>query len=185
MKDLALLLVRLVAGGTLVAHGYTKLFGGPGRAAPPALTRLYGPNFAKAVERGGPQATAQMLANLQVPYPMAGAYLSGLAEFGGGIALITGTFTRLAALAILVNMATAIGTVHWKTGFYGEGGWEFPVQLLTAAAALFVAGPGAISVDGVWSAAHKTAATVQRGAQTAAGAVQAGGDTLLERLNVG
>ena len=106
MKDLALLLIRMVAGVTLVAHGYTKLFGGPGRTAPEELTRLFGKNFAKAVEEGGPQAFAQALEHMKVPYPAAGAYLAGLAELGGGLALMTGTFTRPAALAVMVNMAT-------------------------------------------------------------------------------
>ena len=185
MKDLALLLIRIVAGGTLIAHGYTKLFGGKGKAAPEALTRIYGPNFAKAVDEGGPEPFGKWLESMNVPYPQAAAYASGAAEFGGGLALLLGAWTRLAALAVIVNMVMAIRKAHWETGFYGQGGYEFPVQLTAAAAALFLAGPGAISVDGVAGGTKKAgravgsgAEAVAGGARQAAGAVGSGAETV-------
>jgi putative oxidoreductase len=174
MKDLGLLLLRIVAGGTLAAHGYTKLFGGEGSTPPQALTRLFGPNFAKAVESGGPGSFAKMLEGMSVPYPTAGAYAAGLAEFGGGLALLTGTRTRLAALAVMANMAVAIRKAHWQNGFYGQGGYEFPLQLLTAAATLFIAGPGAISVDGMVAGARAASDAVDSGAQRVAEAAGSG-----------
>src|SRR5438132_1452749 len=54
MRDLGLLLLRIVAGITLAAHGYPKLFGGPGKQPHPLLARTMGPNYPAAVERGRP-----------------------------------------------------------------------------------------------------------------------------------
>ena len=148
MTSVALLLLRLVAGGTLMAHGYPKLFGGPGRKPPEPMTKLMGSNYAAAVEKGGPKAFAQALQRMDVPQPELAAYVSGLAEFGGGLLLILGAFTRLASAAVVFNMAVAIRKAHWKVGFYGQGGFEFALLLGTAAATLGLAGPGALSVSG-------------------------------------
>lgn len=178
MKDLALLLLRIVAGGTLAAHGYTKLFGGPGKTAPQPLNQLLGQNFAKAVESTGPAGFAGMLESRGVPYPQYAAYASGLAEFGGGLALMTGAYTRLAALAVMLNMGVAIRRVHWETGFYGQGGYEFPLQLMTAAATLFLAGPGAISVDGLAAGTRKTAQAVGSGVGSVTGGTRRAAQTV-------
>lgn len=147
MKSLGLLVIRIITGGTLLAHGYTKLFGGEGKKTPATMTRVFGPNFPQAVESGGPAAFAKGLEHMKVPYPQASAYASGAAEFGGGLVLLTGAFTRLAALVVVGNMVVAIRQAHWKTGFYGQGGFEFPAQLLGGALALLIAGPGAFSLD--------------------------------------
>jgi putative oxidoreductase len=171
MRDLGLLVLRVVAGGTLIAHGYTKLFGGEGRTPQRGLAKLYGQKFDEAVQGGGPAKFAKMLEQMQVPYPGAAAYASGLAELGGGLALLTGTMTRLAALAVLVNMLVAIRKVHWSAGFYGQDGFEYPAQLAAEALTLFFAGPGALSVDGVFNGFH-------RAGRAAVGAGQAVADTL-------
>ena len=149
MTSIALLLLRLVAGGTLMAHGYPKLFGGPGRKPPEPLTRVMGSNLPAAVERSGPEAFAQSLRRMEVPQPELAAYASGLAEFGGGLLLILGACTRLASAAVVFNMAVAIRKAHWKVGFYGQGGFEFALLLSTAAATIGLVGPGALSVDAI------------------------------------
>ncbi len=172
MKDLALLVLRIVSGGTLAAHGYTKLFGGEGRTPHPALKRIYGPKFHEAVQTGGPASFAKTLENIGVPYPIVAAYLSGFAEFGGGLALLAGIKTRLAALLVMANMAVAIWRVHWKSGLYGQGGYEFPAQIFGAALALFLAGPGAFSIDGVVGGTRRAAGAVSGGARGAAESVR-------------
>jgi len=154
MRSLGLLILRVVTGGLLLAHGYTKLFGGRGRHAPEPLREIYGENFEKAVEEGGPEKMAATLEQLDVPAPRVSAYLSGLAEFGGGLAFLLGFRTRTAAPVVLFNMATAIRKVHWDKGLYGEGGFEYPLLLSASALTLMLDGPGAISLDAVASAAR-------------------------------
>ena len=147
MHDLGLLLLRLGTGLTLVAHGYPKLFGGEGKQAPNVMARALGTNYPGAVERGGARAFSEGLARMQVPMPRVAAYLAGLAEFGGGLALALGFFTRLTAPIVILNMGVAIRKAHWRTGFYGQGGFELAFMLALGAATLLFTGPGAFSVD--------------------------------------
>ncbi|HEX5141028.1 MAG TPA: DoxX family protein [Dehalococcoidia bacterium] len=154
LKDLGLLVLRISTGLTMAAHGYPKLFGGPEREPPERLKRALGPEFPEAVRQGGPSSFAQTLEKLEVPSPMTAAYASGLAEFGGGLGLIFGFKTRLAALAILINLTVAIRKVHWDAGFFGQGGFEHPGVLWSSALALFLMGPGRISIDGEGSGKH-------------------------------
>jgi putative oxidoreductase len=151
LRSLGLLLLRLVVGGTLMAHGYPKLFGGPGKKAPERAAKILGPNWQPFFERSGPQQFAAGLERMEVPYPLAGAYASGVTELFGGLAIALGLKTRLVAIPIMFNLGMAIWKVHWKTGYFGEGGFELPLSLATGAATLGLTGPGAISVDGVCS----------------------------------
>ena len=133
----------------MMAHGYPKLFGGRPRELPETVVKTMGDEFPAAVEQGGPANFAQTLASMEVANPELAAYGSGLAEFGGGLGLLLGFKTRLAALAIMINLAVAIRKVHWEKGFFGGGGYEYPAALLSAALTLFIAGPGAISLDAI------------------------------------
>jgi len=86
--------------------------------------------------------------------PAALAFLAIAAEFFGGIGLILGFLTRIAAFGIGVNMLVAVMTVHRGFGFFmnwtgtqkGEG-IEFHLLVLTIAAFLMLRGAGAFSVD--------------------------------------
>jgi putative oxidoreductase len=120
--DLGLLLLRLAVGGTIWAHGAQKLlgwFGGPGW-----------------------RGTLGFMGAMHIP-PIA-AWLSILAEFFGGIALVTGVGARIAALAIAIDMLVALLVVHLKNGFFlGEKpGIEYVFVLGTAALSLAIMGPG-------------------------------------------
>jgi putative oxidoreductase len=130
-----------------MAHGYPKLFGGPEKEPPQSVTEALGPNFAPAVKQGGPESFAQALAQMGVPEPQVAAVLAGLAEFGGGLGLALGLGTRPAGFVASANMAVAARKAHWPQGFYGQGGYEFPLLLGLVAAALALTGPGAISFD--------------------------------------
>jgi putative oxidoreductase len=89
---------------------------------------------------------------MHIPAPL--AFLAIAAEFFGGIGLIFGFLTRIAAFGIGVNMLVAIMTVHHAFGFFmnwtgtqkGEG-FEFHLLVLAIVAFLMIRGAGAFSVD--------------------------------------
>ena len=149
LKDLGLLVIRTSTGLTMMAHGYPKLFGGKPRELPEPIVRTLGEEFPPTVEQGGPTNFAKTLESMEVPSPEAAAYSAALAEFAGGMALLLGFKTRLAALLIMFDLGVAIRKVHWQKGFFGSGGYEFPAALWASALALFIAGPGAISLDAI------------------------------------
>lgn len=150
MRSLGLLLLRLTAGLTLAAHGYPKLFGGPGKKPHPLVAQAMGTNYPAAFERSGPGFVAG-LEKMGIPYPELAALASGIAELGGGIALATGILTRPVALAVAFNMGVAVRKAHWKVGFYGQGGYELALLLGSAALSLALTGPGDISIDRLFS----------------------------------
>lgn len=120
--DLALLLLRVVLAAVMLAHGLPKVTG-----------------FNDVVGFFG---------STGVPAPALAAAFATLAEVGGGILILLGVAVDIAGLLFAVDMLGAIVFVHFKNGFTGEGGYEFPLILLTAAVALALAGPGAYSVSG-------------------------------------
>jgi putative oxidoreductase len=76
------------------------------------------------------------------------AILTRLAEFVGGILVIAGLLTPLAALALSVVMSVAIVKVHLKKGFFAASdGYEFNLVPIAVAVALLLAGSGAYSID--------------------------------------
>jgi putative oxidoreductase len=78
--------------------------------------------------------------------------LAALSEFGGGIALIVGLLTRLAALGIGATMTVALAMVHLPKGdpFVGKPGqpsFEPAAFYLVCAVLFLLAGPGRYSLD--------------------------------------
>jgi len=128
MTALGLLILRLVIGLILVAHGGQKLFGWWG-----------GP---------GMNGWTQMIQKLRIRPAQPWAWVAALAEFGGGILLALGFLSPLGSLAIAGSMLVAIVTVHLSRGFWvGKGGYEFNLAILSAVAALALTGPGTYSLD--------------------------------------
>ncbi|MHB1638320.1 MAG: DoxX family protein [Candidatus Dormibacteria bacterium] len=146
-SDIGLLALRVGAGSILAAHGLPKLFGGTDRQPPQVLSTLLGSNYAPAWQKSGTTNFANALRSMGVPRPEVAATASGLAEVGGGIALLLGAATPVAAAVVAANMTVAVSKAHWQTGFYGTGGFEFAMLLGAAALAIGLTGPGRISVD--------------------------------------
>ena len=129
-----LLILRLVAGLTLAAHGAQKFFG------------WFGGN--------GIKGTLQMQGRMGLkPAPLwAGMVILG--EFGGGLSVALGFLTPLGAAGMIGAMFMAIAKSHWKNGFWnGKRGIEFPLQLLAAGVAIGIAGPGSYSLDALFGIA--------------------------------
>jgi putative oxidoreductase len=130
-------ILRVVLGVILFAHGAQKMLGWFGGFGFAATMNLF---------------TGMM----HIPAPL--AVLAIAAEFFGGMGLILGFLTRIAAFGIGVNMLVAIMTVHRAFGFFmnwsgtqkGEG-FEFHVLVLAIVAFLMIRGAGAFSVDRVLS----------------------------------
>ncbi|MBA2469459.1 MAG: DoxX family protein [Chloroflexia bacterium] len=148
MKSLGLLVLRLVLGGLFVAHGYPKLFGGQGESKHLAdVTKsTLGEGFVEQVEQGGIGATTGMMESLGLPNAKAAGWSLALVEFAGGLALIFGFVTRPMALALAFSQAVAINKVHASEGLFG--GYEYNIALIGGTAALAIAGPGKIAIDG-------------------------------------
>src|SRR5829696_377156 len=96
----------------------------------------------------GISGTTAFFTQVGAPMPGVTAPLIGGLEFLGGIALVVGLLTRLAALGLALDMLGAIFVVHLKAGFFAPNGVEFVLLLMVNAIALVIAGPGAGSLDG-------------------------------------
>jgi len=86
------------------------------------------------------------------PPPAVLQALAALSEFGGGIALILGLLTPLAAFGIACTMVTGIGIVHLRAGdpfvsATGGRSWELAAVYLAIMILLLLVGPGSFSVD--------------------------------------
>lgn len=127
--DKTLTLMRLVLGFIFYVHGSQKAMG------------WFGGH--------GWNATMGMFTN-GLHFPAFFSVCAILAEFVGGFMLIFGVFSRLAALAISVNMLVAILTVHLHNGLTGGPngpGFELPLALLALCVLIIMKGGGAASID--------------------------------------
>jgi putative oxidoreductase len=132
-NDLSLTILRLVLGVVFFAHGAQKMlgwFGGYG---------FHG-------------TMGFFTAKMGIPAPL--AFLAICAEFFGGLGLIVGLLSRIAALGIIVNMLVAIAKVHAANGFFmnwagnqkGEG-FEYHLLAIAVGLTILIKGAGAFSLD--------------------------------------
>ena len=71
-----------------------------------------------------------------------------LAEFVGGVFLITGVLTRITGSVFAIILLGAIFHIRWENGFFvSQGGWEWDLVMLAAVLLIIVAGPGRISIS--------------------------------------
>ncbi len=120
LQPLALLVLRIVLGVIMIAHGFSKVFGGMSHYI-------------------------QTMSGMGLPAWL--AYVSATVEFFGGILIIAGLLTRCAALAITIDTIIAIWKVNWKNGLLGDHGYQFPLALAAIAFALIFFGAGPIAFD--------------------------------------
>jgi len=131
--DPTLAALRLALGIVFFAHGAQKVlgwFGGPGYSG-----------------------TMSMFTH-SMGIPPVFAVLAMMAEFLGGLGLIVGLLSRVAAFGIMVNMLVAVFLVHLPNGFFmnwtghkGGEGFEFHLLAIAIAATIMVRGAGAASLD--------------------------------------
>jgi putative oxidoreductase len=70
-----------------------------------------------------------------------------LAEFIGGIFLISGILTRITGAVFSIILLGAIFHIRWDNGFFvSQGGWEWDLVMLAAVLSIIAAGPGRISI---------------------------------------
>lgn len=122
---LAPLALRLAGGIVMTAHGLSKL-------------------------GSGPEMFGETLAMLGVPLPVLTAWLVALIELLGGIALLVGLLTRLAAALETIVLVVAMLLVKVNVGFIsgdGGAGAELDIALIAVFVGLLLLGPGRLSID--------------------------------------
>lgn len=120
------LLIRVVVGLTLAAHGYNKFFGG-GRI----------PGTAKWFDSMGMRPNGRVH-----------AILAASTELGSGLLFAAGLLTPLAAAGFVGLMVVAAYTVHLRNGFFiVKSGWEYNLVLAVVPVGIAVIGPRRYSLD--------------------------------------
>lgn len=127
--DLALIVVRIALAWVFIVYGAQKLFG--------------------SFHGQGIDGTAQFMASEGLKPGRFFAYLGGIIEFGGAIAMVLGLATRLAGLALFGDMLVAMITVTWATGLHQPTppGYELNVALAALGLVMLLLGAGRYSVD--------------------------------------
>jgi putative oxidoreductase len=125
--DIAALLLRLVVGGTLIAHGWNHVFGGG---------RLPG--------------TARWFASIGFRHSRVHALLASVGEILAGASLVLGLLTPFGAAAVVATMLVALVANHRRNGFFifrpGEG-YEYVLMIAVVSCAIGALGPGEVSID--------------------------------------
>lgn len=127
-QSFGILLIRVVVGLSLAAHGYNKFFGG-GKI----------PGTARWFDAMGMKPNGRIH-----------ALMAATTELGAGILFALGFFTPLAAAGFVGLMIVAGWTVHKENGFFiVKSGYEYNLVLAAVAVGIAMAGPGKYSLD--WS----------------------------------
>jgi len=129
--DTALLVIRLVFGMAMAAHGAQKLFGWFGGY--------------------GLKGTGGFMETLGFHPGHRFALAAGLSEFGGGVLTALGLLGPVGSALIISVMIVAIVTVHKEHGFFvTTNGIEVPLLYIAAALAIALVGPGGYSLDSLF-----------------------------------
>jgi putative oxidoreductase len=116
--------IRAVAGLSLAAHGFPKLF-------------------------GATEASVSFFEKTGFHPPLFWTILTGCTEFFGGLCLAAGLLTRVVAAPILVFLLIAV-LYHASNGFYWNRlGFEYPLFWAIVVFHFLVRGGGVCSLDAV------------------------------------
>jgi len=123
--DIGLLVLRLVAGSVMVAHGVN-----------------HGRNL---------EGTASWFESIGFRKARVQAVLSSMGEVSIGLGLILGFLTTFAGAALIATLLVAFVSNHRSAGFFVFNrpveGWEYLLTLASIGVVLAVAGAGSISID--------------------------------------
>lgn len=89
------------------------------------------------------QGTQNSFTNMGLPPEL--AIIIGLLEFIGGLAILLGILTRIAAALLAIDMIGAILQVKLSKGFIG--GYELDLLYLAIMISLLISGPGSLSIE--------------------------------------
>lgn len=129
VRDIGLLVTRVLLGIVLIAHGWEKLV------------------------TNGAGATGEFFNSVGVPAAEAAAVFAGVVELVGGILLILGLLTPVVAALVVVVMLGAFFFVHQPAGiFAANGGWELVAVIGLAVAVFGLVGTGRYSLDSLIAA---------------------------------
>ena len=121
--DLALVALRLASSSAFLYHGSAILVGAFGGPGPREFAQSHG-------------------------WSISVAYLVGLVQVVGAVAVFTGVLARVAAAGLVVVMVGAIVLVHLRNGFdVSNGGFEYALTQMLVNLAIVLAGPGQYSVS--------------------------------------
>ena len=123
-SDLGLLILRVVVGGHLMYMTQDNVF-----------------SWGRMLE------FRDFMAQFGFPFPLFCAVLSVIGQFGGGLALVLGVFTRFAGLVIAFNFVDAIWMVDSKQPYPGAFA---ALALVAAGLCLMFTGAGRYSFDHAW-----------------------------------
>jgi putative oxidoreductase len=125
--DVGLLILRLVLGVTLAAHGYNKFFGG-----------------------GRIPGTARWFESIGMRPGKFHATVAASTEMSAGLGLAAGLLTPIPAAGFVSLMLVAAWTVHRANGFFiVKEGWEYNLVLAVSAVVVATLGAGRLSLDWV------------------------------------
>src|SRR4051812_32317653 len=123
--SVGLLILRVVLGVTMAAHGYNKFFGG-----------------------GRIKGTAGWFESIGMKPGTFHARVAASTEMAAGIGLALGLLTPIPAAGFIALMLVAAWTVHRHNGFFiVKEGWEYNLVLAVTAVAVGTIGPGKVSLD--------------------------------------
>lgn len=123
--DVGVLILRLVLGVTLAAHGYNKFFGG-----------------------GRIPGTARWFESIGMKPGKFHATVAATTEMAAGLGLAAGFLTPIPAAGFVSLMLVAAWTVHRANGFFiVKEGWEYNLVLAVSAVSVATLGAGKFSLD--------------------------------------